>query len=357
MTSDCDDDIKNICLAARPNMSQRPGAVGSCLASILERQDGAGDRRILAKDDGGNAKDKSSQAAAATEAGFDVGPVNNPKALSGATLSPACSILADIAEPPNLKQAFDSSLSFALLKSQLDKIETATGIPLVARSQRGVAQGISLTGWVALMGVAALVVLVAFGAYTGYKRMRGISDSGASSNGSSDSPAYWFTYRPEIEGVHDKISLLNYVRDLKGRAALADLLRKCYLTAGDDLQALKREGKIFIIGHVEPELETVFECDMMGQQVVSQDVRNLWFEVTQEHIRDRVPSEITDLQAAVLRAGLRSALANQPIKRTAPAAPKQRAKKPRQQRFNLEKATNAHLPQLFSGAQPVNIDS
>ncbi|GFH28646.1 predicted protein [Haematococcus lacustris] len=95
----------------------------------------------------------------------------------------------------------------------------------------------------------------------------------------------------------------------------------------------------------------------MGQQVVSQDVRNLWFEVTQEHIRDRVPSEITDLQAAVLRAGLRSALANQPIKRTAPAAPKQRAKKPRQQRFNLEKATNAHLPQLFSGAQPVNIDS
>ncbi|KAL6762363.1 hypothetical protein V8C86DRAFT_2520730 [Haematococcus lacustris] len=188
-------------------------------------------------------------------------------------------------------------------------------------------------------------------------RLNSSASGGASSNGSSDSPAYWFTYRPEIEGVHDKISLLNYVCDLKGRAALADLLRKCYLTAGDDLQALKREGKIFIIGHVEPELETVFECDMMGQQVVSQDVRNLWFEVTQEHIRDRVPSEITDLQAAVLRAGLRSALANQPIKRTAPAAPKQRAKKPRQQRFNLEKATNAHLPQLFSGAQPVNIDS
>jgi Golgi apparatus protein 1 len=35
LTSACDDDITNICLAARPNMAQRPGAVGSCLASIV----------------------------------------------------------------------------------------------------------------------------------------------------------------------------------------------------------------------------------------------------------------------------------------------------------------------------------
>jgi Golgi apparatus protein 1 len=35
LTSDCDEDINNICLAARPNMAQRSGAVGSCLASIV----------------------------------------------------------------------------------------------------------------------------------------------------------------------------------------------------------------------------------------------------------------------------------------------------------------------------------
>lgn len=32
VTSDCDDDIQNLCLAQRPNMAQRLGAVGDCLA-------------------------------------------------------------------------------------------------------------------------------------------------------------------------------------------------------------------------------------------------------------------------------------------------------------------------------------
>ncbi len=55
-------------------------------------------------------------------------------------------------------------------------------------------------------------------------------------------------------------------------------------------------------------------------------------------------------------AGLRSALANQPIKRALSGAPKERARKARQQRFNIEKATNAHLPALFQGAQPKALD-
>ena len=35
ITKDCDEDIQNYCLAARPNMASRPGAVGSCLANIV----------------------------------------------------------------------------------------------------------------------------------------------------------------------------------------------------------------------------------------------------------------------------------------------------------------------------------
>lgn len=95
---------------------------------------------------------------------------------AGKQLSEACYILADIAEPPNMKQAFDKSLSFALLKDQLDKIDTATGLPLVSRDRRGEAQGVSLTGWMAVLGMTAMVVLVSFGAFTVYKRMRGIPD-------------------------------------------------------------------------------------------------------------------------------------------------------------------------------------
>jgi hypothetical protein len=56
-------------------------------------------------------------------------------------------------------------------------------------------------------------------------------------------------------------------------------------------------------------------------------------------------------------AGLRSALANQPVKRMQGLAPRQRAKKPRQQRINIEKATNAHLPFLFAATQPKSLDA
>lgn len=73
------------------------------------------------------------------------------------------------------------------------------------------------------------------------------------SSAAPTAPAAWYTYRPEIEGVKDKVTLLNYVRDLHGRAALANTLRNTYLQASQDLLALKAENKIFIIGHPEPE--------------------------------------------------------------------------------------------------------
>lgn len=91
-------------------------------------------------------------------------------------LSDKCFVLADIAEPPNMKKAFESSLSFALLKDQLEKIEGATGLQTVTRDKRGEAQGVSLTGWMALLGISAMIVLVTFGMYTAYKRFRGVPD-------------------------------------------------------------------------------------------------------------------------------------------------------------------------------------
>lgn len=91
-------------------------------------------------------------------------------------LSAACAKLADIAEPPNMKQAFESSLYYALLKDQLERVEIVTGLPVVKRDSRGNTQGVSLTGWMAMLGMTAMIVLVIFGAYTGYKRVRGGPD-------------------------------------------------------------------------------------------------------------------------------------------------------------------------------------
>lgn len=35
LTTDCDEDIQQMCLSQRPNMASRPGAVGTCLAGIV----------------------------------------------------------------------------------------------------------------------------------------------------------------------------------------------------------------------------------------------------------------------------------------------------------------------------------
>ncbi len=40
----------------------------------------------------------------------------------------------------------------------------------------GAAQGVSLTGWVAMLGMAAMVLLIAYGGFVAYKRLRGIPD-------------------------------------------------------------------------------------------------------------------------------------------------------------------------------------
>jgi len=177
LTKDCDEDINKYCLAARPNMASRPGAVGSCLANILERQERTSSGRSLLEP----AVTTPAPAAASTTGSTPAAITSassglNAKALQGATLSDKCYVLADIAEPPNIKQAFDNSLSFALLKSQLDKLDAATGIPLVNRDRRGTARAISLSGWVALLGITAMGALILFGAVTAYRRFRGLSD-------------------------------------------------------------------------------------------------------------------------------------------------------------------------------------
>ncbi len=35
LTSDCDQDVRTLCLARRPNMHRTPGAVGTCLATVV----------------------------------------------------------------------------------------------------------------------------------------------------------------------------------------------------------------------------------------------------------------------------------------------------------------------------------
>ena len=44
------------------------------------------------------------------------------------------------------------------------------------RNRQGEAQGVSLTGWMAMLGMTAMIVLIFYGLFAGYKRMRGVPD-------------------------------------------------------------------------------------------------------------------------------------------------------------------------------------
>lgn len=73
-----------------------------------------------------------------------------------------------------MKRAFDTTLSVALLESQLSALESKTGVAMVKRDQAGHAQALTLTGWTAIAGVAAMVVLVLVGGTYAYKRYTGV---------------------------------------------------------------------------------------------------------------------------------------------------------------------------------------
>lgn len=93
------------------------------------------------------------------------------------TLSDACKLLADVAEPPNMKRAFEASLSVALLESQLSRLESSTGLAMIQRDQQGHAQAVTLTGWTAVAGIAAMVVLVIAGGTFAWRRYHGVPDA------------------------------------------------------------------------------------------------------------------------------------------------------------------------------------
>ncbi|GIL70396.1 hypothetical protein Vretimale_3583 [Volvox reticuliferus] len=138
LTSDCDEDVKKLCLSVRPNMANTPGAVGQCLAGQLEESTTANS--------------------------------------TAPRLSDKCSALVDVAEPPNMKQAFEASLTVALLQSQLSAVEATTGLTMLQRDNHGNAQALTLTGWTALLGIASMVLLVLWGINYAYRQYRGVPE-------------------------------------------------------------------------------------------------------------------------------------------------------------------------------------
>lgn len=80
-------------------------------------------------------------------------------------LSEQCYQLAVLAEPPKVQQSYDvKTLAYSALQSSLEKVEQTTGLQTLSRDRQGGVRSVSLTGWTAVVGMAALVVLMLAGA-------------------------------------------------------------------------------------------------------------------------------------------------------------------------------------------------
>jgi Golgi apparatus protein 1 len=141
LTSVCDGDIRSQCLKERPNMAQTPGAIGQCLASIVKEMEEMED---------------------------------SGKTRTTRSISEECRSLIEVAEPPDMRDAFDASLSLGFIQAQLEALEGPTGLNLVSKDSK---HSVTLTGWTALTGVASFVLVLAYGINLAVRRIRGGPES------------------------------------------------------------------------------------------------------------------------------------------------------------------------------------
>lgn len=165
-------------------------------------------------------------------------------------------------------------------------------------------------------------------------------------------------HRPQQEGVINKTRLLNFIRERKQNAkegvALVSDIDDSYKEVLEDIKQLKESKSIYAITDPDtvPPRTALFPVDMMGLPTIDEDLLSTFHET-------KVPKDVSDLQEAVVNAGLKSALAAAELKRPskADADAGKKKKRPRRAReINIAKATNAHLPEMFAKPQPSKIE-
>ncbi|KAG2446000.1 hypothetical protein HXX76_000603 [Chlamydomonas incerta] len=167
-------------------------------------------------------------------------------------------------------------------------------------------------------------------------------------------------YRPKVQGINNATDLLNYLRrhtTVEGASAAVPMtgvrlgdIADAYLAIADDIKRLQAEGSIYVLGHTSAGSETLFAVQSMGMAPASEAVFELFHNT-------RLPVDMIDMQWRCKDLGLKSALASRPARIKDESKDKKKKRKRTERRFNVEKATNAHMRELFEGAQPTNIDS
>jgi DNA-binding transcriptional ArsR family regulator len=155
-----------------------------------------------------------------------------------------------------------------------------------------------------------------------------------------------YSYKPQHE-IRDREQLLQFLRRTPEGTGFNDI-KDSYRTVGEDVQALKEAGRIYVVFNHDLQQEVMYPVDEGLEHLrLDDDLVQLWRST-------KVPVNATELHAAIKNAGIKTAdFAAPTMKRSAQSSgPRQKVKKYRQQRV----VTNIHMPQLHKGPQPDQID-
>jgi len=154
---------------AAPTASNRPGvAAADALSSATNAEAIAADKSATTTT-GRKLLDSYLAAAAIHE-------LHRRKLLQQAktdVLSPRCKNLVLLAEPSDAFAQYQTSLSASVASSQVEALETKLGLRPGTLSSRNTG-GLTLTGWTAVLGIVAIVMVAAAGGVFAYRRYKGL---------------------------------------------------------------------------------------------------------------------------------------------------------------------------------------
>ena len=93
--------------------------------------------------------------------------------MQGASLSPGCQDLVILAEPTDAFAQYQTSLSASTVSSQVESLEAKLGLSRGTLTSQD-NSGLTLTGWTAVIGMLAIIVVSVAGAILGYRRYKGL---------------------------------------------------------------------------------------------------------------------------------------------------------------------------------------
>jgi len=132
-TQACDKDVDKLCLNGKPVNFYTYGTISRCLSR------------------------KHSNATAAEKP---------------SPLSEGCAKLVSVGAPSDARRSYAIDMTMAGLASKMEKMVGLSRGTLASRPVRGKGRAVTLSGWMALAGIFALVVVVIGGSYLGYRKWR-----------------------------------------------------------------------------------------------------------------------------------------------------------------------------------------